>query len=194
MNILEAVQTLLERRPDALYVAALGTATSALRTVSDDGPHLYFGGAMGSATPTALGIAERVAPRLVVAVVGDGEMLMGTRTLWSIAGVRSTNLLVVVMADRHYSMTGGQRIEAPSVFAEPAAVLPGLAATRVWSPSELALAIDAIPLPGLIEAVLDERVQAPASPFVDPQRVRSAFEAEIARGMPASPPTREVKV
>ena len=61
VNISQALETLLERRPDALYVAALGTVTSALRTVSSDGPHLYFGGAMGSATPAALGIAERVA-------------------------------------------------------------------------------------------------------------------------------------
>ena len=110
MNISQALETLLARRPDALYVAALGTVTSALRTVSSDGPHLYFGGAMGSATPAALGIAERVAPRLVIAAVGDGELLLGARTLWSIAGAQPTNLLVVVMADGKYSMTGGQQI------------------------------------------------------------------------------------
>src|ERR1700680_2853493 len=49
MNILEAVETVLDRRPEALYVSALGTVTAALRSVSNDGPHLYFGGAMGSA-------------------------------------------------------------------------------------------------------------------------------------------------
>jgi thiamine pyrophosphate-dependent acetolactate synthase large subunit-like protein len=182
VNILEAVQTLLDRRPEALYVAALGTATSALRTVSSDGPHLYFGGAMGSATPAALGIAERVAPRLVIAVVGDGELLMGTRTLWSIAGLRPTNLLVVVMADGRYTMTGGQRIEAPAVFAEPAAAIPGLHACRATSVSALAQAIEALPLPGVIEAVLDQAVTPSASPFVEPHRVRFAFEAELARG------------
>lgn len=181
MNILEATRAVLQRRPDALYVAALGTITSALRTESEDGPHLYFGGAMGSAAPAALGVAERVAPRLVIALVGDGELLMGARTLWSIAGVQPANLLLVVMADGHYSMTGGQRIEAPPVFAEPAAAIPGLDAIRVTSPGALADAIDELPLPGVIEAVLDERVMPPASPFVDPHRVRYAFEAEVAR-------------
>jgi thiamine pyrophosphate-dependent acetolactate synthase large subunit-like protein len=181
VNILEATRAVLDHRPDALYVAALGTATSALRTVSNDGPHLYFGGAMGSAAPAALGVAERVAPRLVIALVGDGELLMGARTLWSIAGVRPGNLLVVVMADGRYSMTGGQRIEAPPVFAEPAAAIPGLDGIRVSSPDELVTAIDDLARPAVIEAVLDEHVTPPASPFVDPYRVRYAFEAEVAR-------------
>jgi sulfopyruvate decarboxylase subunit beta len=183
VNVLEATRAVLQRRPDALYVAALGTITSALRTESSDGPHLYFGGAMGSATPAALGVAERVAPRVVIALVGDGELLMGARTLWSIAGVRPKNLLVVVMADGRYSMTGGQRIEAPPVFAEPVAAIPGLAGIRVSSPDELVRAVDELPRPGVIEAVLDELVSPPASPFIDPHRVRYAFETEAARGV-----------
>ena len=43
----EAVAAALEAVPDALGVASLGTATSALRAASDDGPHFYMGGAMG---------------------------------------------------------------------------------------------------------------------------------------------------
>lgn len=182
MNIFQALETLLERRPDALYVAALGTVTSALRTVSSDGPHLYFGGAMGSATPAALGIAERVAPRLVIAAVGDGELLMGARTLWSIAGARPSNLLVVVMADGKYSMTGGQRIEAPLAAADAAQVIPGMAGRRVSCTEELARTIDELPLPGVVEAVLSDGIEPLASPFVEPYRVRFAFEAEIERG------------
>jgi thiamine pyrophosphate-dependent acetolactate synthase large subunit-like protein len=182
MNILEAVETVLDRRPDALYVSALGTVTAALRSVSNDGPHLYFGGAMGSAAAAALGVAERVAPRLVVALVGDGEMLMSVRTLWSIAGVRPENLLIVVMADGRYTMTGGQTIEVPVAFVDPAAALPGVQAVRAGSRTELARAVGEIGLPGLIEVVLDEHVKPGASPFVDPHRVRIAFRAEVARG------------
>lgn len=44
-------------------VAALGTATSALRLASGDGPYLYLGGATGSALATALGVAEAVPER-----------------------------------------------------------------------------------------------------------------------------------
>src|SRR4051794_28392446 len=84
VRIADATAAVLEALPDALYVAALGTVTSALRDVSRDGPHLYMGGAMGSAVAAALGIAEQAAPRRVVALVGDGEMVMSARTLWSV--------------------------------------------------------------------------------------------------------------
>jgi thiamine pyrophosphate-dependent acetolactate synthase large subunit-like protein len=183
MNILDAVETVVDRRPDALYVSALGTVTAALRSVSHDGPHLYFGGAMGSAAAAALGVAERVAPRLVVALVGDGEMLMSVRTLWSIAGLHPENLLIVVMVDGRYAMTGGQRIEAAVTFAEAAAALPGIHAVRAASRTELAHAVDEVGLPGLIEAMLDDQVKPAASPFVDPHKVRLAFQAEVARGV-----------
>jgi hypothetical protein len=36
--------------------------------------------------------------------------------------------MAVVMADGKYSMTGGHRIEAPPVFPEPAATIPGISA------------------------------------------------------------------
>ena len=49
MNATEATRALLAAAPDALFVASLGTPTSALRAAGDDGPHLYMGGAMGTA-------------------------------------------------------------------------------------------------------------------------------------------------
>jgi len=33
-----------------------------------------------------------------------------------------------------------------------------------------------------VEVAIDERVRPAASPFVDPHRVRIAFQAEVARG------------
>jgi thiamine pyrophosphate-dependent acetolactate synthase large subunit-like protein len=54
----EAVAGALDETPDALFVSSLGTATSALRLASDDGPHLYLGGAMGCGLAVSLGVAE----------------------------------------------------------------------------------------------------------------------------------------
>jgi thiamine pyrophosphate-dependent acetolactate synthase large subunit-like protein len=186
MNVVDATRTVLERMPDALFVAALGTVTAALRAVSEDGPHLYMGGAMGSAAAVALGVAEHVAPRRVAALVGDGEMLMSTRTLWTVAGVRPRNLAIIVMADGRYTITGGQRIEAAAAFAGPASALPGLSAARAATSAELVRALDELALPGLIEVAIDTRVTPAASPFVDPHRVRAAFETEVARGRPGA--------
>ena len=69
-----ALAAALDGLPDALVVTSLGTAASALRAASDDGPHLYIWGAMGSALATRSGsrTAGRSA-RPMLAVLGDGE-------------------------------------------------------------------------------------------------------------------------
>ena len=108
MNATSIVRTILGSTPDALVVSSLGTATSALRTVTGDGPHLYMGGSMGTALIAAVGVAEKQPGRRVVCLLGDGETLMGAGSLWSFAGIRPTNLLAVVLADGHYTITGGQ--------------------------------------------------------------------------------------
>ena len=63
MNPVDVAQAIVGTLPDALCVASLGTAVSALRAASDDGPHYYFGASMGSALATAMGIAEAVPER-----------------------------------------------------------------------------------------------------------------------------------
>jgi thiamine pyrophosphate-dependent acetolactate synthase large subunit-like protein len=117
MNPLQAVQSVLAATHDGLFVSSLGTATSALRAASDDGPHLYMGGAMGSALAVAMGVAEKAKERDVVAILGDGETLMGAGSLWSLAGLGPPNLLVVILSDGHYSITGGQELGVTGAFA-----------------------------------------------------------------------------
>ena len=65
---------------------------------------------MGSAAAAALGIADAVPEREVIALVGDGDLLMGASTLWSISALAPANLLLVALVDGHYSITGGQPI------------------------------------------------------------------------------------
>ena len=87
MNPTSIVRALLGAAHDALYVSSLGTPTSALREASADGPHLYMGGSMGTALAAAIGVAEKRPDRDVVALLGDGEALMGAGSFWSLAGI-----------------------------------------------------------------------------------------------------------
>jgi thiamine pyrophosphate-dependent acetolactate synthase large subunit-like protein len=180
MNPTQAVHALLRASPDALFVASLGTATSALRAASDDGPHLYMGGAMGSALAAAVGVAGKRPQRGVVAVLGDGESLMGAGSLWSLAGIRPPNLLAAVLADGHYTITGGQPLGAPGGFAEVARAL-GLHAEVADSEAEVERAARALPRPALLEIRYDERTWPGPSPFVDPPVVRFRFESAASR-------------
>jgi thiamine pyrophosphate-dependent acetolactate synthase large subunit-like protein len=180
VNAVDVADALVRHAPDALFVASLGTATSALRKSSNDGPHLYFGGAMGSALAAALGVADAVPARQVVALLGDGELLMGASSLWSMSSLASRNLVGVVLADGRYSITGGQPLAGTTCFAEVANALPGLAGARAASIDELVNAFETIGRPGLVEAVIDDRAWPGWSPFVDPHVVRARFASTIA--------------
>jgi thiamine pyrophosphate-dependent acetolactate synthase large subunit-like protein len=179
MNAVDVARTVVENAPDALLVSSLGTATSALRRASNDGPHFYFGGAMGSSAATALGIADALPQREVIALVGDGELLMGASTLWSISALAPSNLLLVVLVDGHYSITGGQPIAAATRFAEVATSLHHLSAARARSTGELMSFVRTLARPGLLEAVVADRTWPGCSPFVDPPRVSTRFAARV---------------
>ena len=169
--------TIVLALPEAICVSSLGTATSALRFASADGPHLYLGASMGSALATAMGVAEAVPGRLVAALLGDGELLMGASTLWSVAAYRPPNLIAVVLSDDAYGITGGQPLSAPPRFAEVAQSLGGIAGRRVQDVDQLNAALIQLPRPSLIEAEVTDPAWPGPSPFVDPAAVRLAFTA-----------------
>jgi thiamine pyrophosphate-dependent acetolactate synthase large subunit-like protein len=181
VNVNDVAAAVVATLPDALCVSSLGTATSALRQATDDGPHFYFGAAMGSALAAALGVAEAAPERTVVALLGDGELLMGAATLFSVSAYQPANLLTVVLADGAYSITGGQPLSSEPRFVEAALGVGGIAARRVDTVAALREALVELDRPSLIEATLDERVWPGPSPFVDPAKVRLAFEANAAR-------------
>jgi thiamine pyrophosphate-dependent acetolactate synthase large subunit-like protein len=176
----DAVAAAVAADPGALIVSSLGTATSALRLASDDGPHLYLGGAMGCGLAAALGVADRRPDRSVIAVLGDGDLLMGASSLWTLSGLAPANLLVLVLDDGRYSITGGQALVGGSAFAPVAGSFPGLAAREAATPEAVGEAVRELARPGVVLAAIDRHEWPGPSPFVDPHRVRARF-TEAAR-------------
>jgi len=177
VNPSDAVAAAVAAAPGDLFVSSLGTATSALRLASGDGPHLYLGGAMGCGLAAALGVAERCPDRGVVAVVGDGDLLMGAGSLWSLSGLRPANLLVLVLDDGRYSITGGQELVAVRALAAVAGALPNVTALEATDADEVAEGVRALARPVVLLAQIDEPAWPGPSPFVDPHQVRARFAA-----------------
>jgi thiamine pyrophosphate-dependent acetolactate synthase large subunit-like protein len=177
----DAVGAAVAAAPDALFVSSLGTATSALRLASNDGPHLYLGGAMGCGLAAALGVADCRPEREVVAVVGDGDLLMGAGSLWTLSGLAPANLLLLVLDDGRYSITGGQEIVGANAFRAVAGAFPGVAAAEADTPSAVAEAVRTLQRPSILLAAVAERAWPGPSPFVDPHTTRTLF-TQYARG------------
>ena len=103
------VKALIERCPDALVVAGLGSATYDVFAAGDRPKNFYLWGAMGGAAAIGLGLALAQPAKQVLVITGDGEQLMGIGMLATIGAQSPKNLTIVVLDNGHYGETGMQR-------------------------------------------------------------------------------------
>ncbi len=104
----QLVSGLLERRDGALVVPGLGSPTWDCFAAGGSDDYLYSWGGMGLAIPTALGVALARPDRRVLAMTGDGEMLMGIGSLAVVAAQAPTNLGILVLDNESFGETGRQ--------------------------------------------------------------------------------------
>ncbi len=103
------VAQLLQACPQALVVTGLGSPTYDVFASGDSERYFYLWGAMGGATPLALGLALAQPQRPVLVITGDGEQLMGIGSLATAAAQHPNNLSIVVLDNGHFGETGMQR-------------------------------------------------------------------------------------
>jgi thiamine pyrophosphate-dependent acetolactate synthase large subunit-like protein len=106
--------------PDQPLVLTLGgTIREMLAVVGRKPNHLYCLDAMGQPLAIALGLAAGLDghPRLkrVVAIEGDGSLLMGFSTLATVGHLKPRNLVTFVLDNGVYLATGGQPTAAGDV-------------------------------------------------------------------------------
>jgi thiamine pyrophosphate-dependent acetolactate synthase large subunit-like protein len=70
--------------------------------------NFYMLGSMGLAVPIALGVALAQPQRKVIALEGDGSILMQLGALATVAERGQKNLAIVIMDNGAYQITGGQ--------------------------------------------------------------------------------------
>ncbi len=103
------VAELLKQRGTSLIACGLGSPTWDCFAAGDSPEYLYSWGGMGLAVPTALGLALAQPKRRVVAITGDGEMMMGLGSLAVIGDQAPQNLAVLVLDNEKFAETGRQR-------------------------------------------------------------------------------------
>ncbi len=103
------VADVMRQRGDGLVVTGLGSSTWDLFAAGDQPENLYSWGGMGLAVPTALGLAMAQPNRRVLAMTGDGEMMMGIGSLGVVADQAPQNLAILILDNETFSETGRQR-------------------------------------------------------------------------------------
>jgi thiamine pyrophosphate-dependent acetolactate synthase large subunit-like protein len=180
MNRFDITKRMVARlKHDEAVIGGIGYTNFDLWAAGQRPQNFYMLGSMGLAAPIALGVALAQPRRKVIALEGDGSILMQLGSLATIAGRRQTNLAVVIMDNGTYQITGGQ-ITATELGADIVAIARGAGiAQSAWAADEaafeelidLALREDG---PWLIGCRIDKEKAAETTER-DPPRIRDQF-------------------
>jgi thiamine pyrophosphate-dependent acetolactate synthase large subunit-like protein len=93
-------------------IGGIGNTNFDLWSAGHRPQNFYMLGSMGLAIPIALGVALAQPQRHVIAIEGDGSLLMQLGCLVTVAALRPKNLTMVIMDNGLYQITGGQATPA----------------------------------------------------------------------------------
>jgi sulfopyruvate decarboxylase subunit beta len=126
----ELLAPLARARGDAVVVTTMAAVRAWGRHSSSELDFASADSAMGHAADLALGIALARPERKVVCVNGDGSMLMSLGTLVTIVDSGVRNLVLFVVENRTYEITGNQPVPGAGSV-DFAALACGAGFTRV---------------------------------------------------------------
>jgi phosphonopyruvate decarboxylase len=158
LTVPQVATELLSRYPAALAVSTCGYTSRDLFNEADRPGNLYLLGSMGMAAPIALGMALARPGTPVIALDGDGSLLMNLGVLPLLASAGPDVLHVVVDNGMHES-TGGQATVRRADFVALALAAGYRSAVRVEDVAQLRAA-NVTPLPGLLHAIIGPRSSA----------------------------------
>lgn len=180
MNRFDLTRRLLAKLvQEEAVVAGIGNTNFDLWAAERRPQNFYMLGSMGLACPIALGVALAQPQRRVIALEGDGSLLMQLGSLATVAMLRLRNLTIIVWDNNAYQITGSQPT-ATGYGADLVAIAGGAGITQsAWATDEShfeqlvddALAHDG---PSLIAARIDGE-PARATTDRDPAQIRERF-------------------
>jgi thiamine pyrophosphate-dependent acetolactate synthase large subunit-like protein len=106
----ELLEPLARLRGDAVVVTSMGTVRPWARLSTSPLDFASADSAMGHTADFALGIALARPERRVICLNGDGSTLMTLGTLVTIAEARPANLVLFVIVNGTYELTGNQPV------------------------------------------------------------------------------------
>jgi thiamine pyrophosphate-dependent acetolactate synthase large subunit-like protein len=180
MNRFDLTKRLVARlKNEEAVIGGIGNTNFDLWAAERRPQNFYMLGSMGLAIPIAVGVALAQPKRPVIALEGDGSLLMQLGCLTTVAMLAQKNLTIVVMDNGIYQITGSQPTGAAQ-RADLVMIAQGCGLARsAWAADEedFARLIDkalAEGGPTLIAARIDDK-PAVATTDRDPVQIRERF-------------------
>src|SRR5512140_1897066 len=138
MNRFELTKRLVSQlKHDEAVIGGIGNANFDLWASGQRPQNFYMLGSMGLAIPIALGVAIAQPRRHVVALEGDGSLLMQLGCLATVAERAPKNLTIVVWDNGIYQITGSQPTPGAAA-ADLVAIARGAGiANSAWAADEI---------------------------------------------------------
>ncbi len=179
MNRFELTKRLVTRLADEAVVAGIGNTNFDLWAAGRRPQNFYMLGSMGLAVPIALGVALAQPKRRVIALEGDGSLLMQLGCLTTVAKVAPPNLIVVLFDNGIDQITGAQPTPAAAVADYVALARASGIAKSAWAADEddFERVIGAALVdggPSFIAARIDDK-PAVGTTHRDPVQIRERF-------------------
>jgi thiamine pyrophosphate-dependent acetolactate synthase large subunit-like protein len=137
MNRFDVTSRLVAKlKHEEAVVGGIGNTNFDLWAAGHRPQNFYMLGSMGLAFPIALGVALAQPERRVFALEGDGSLLMQLGALSTIAALKPKNLIMIVMDNGIYQITGAQPTPAAGI-ADIVAIATGSGlANSAWAADE----------------------------------------------------------
>ena len=123
-------------KKDEAVIGGIGNTNFDLWAAGRRPQNFYMLGSMGLAIPIALGVAIAQPHRHVIALEGDGSLLMQLGCLVTIAALKPANLTMVIMDNGLYQITGGQPTPAAGTADYVALARAAGLAKSAWAADE----------------------------------------------------------
>ncbi|HEC57276.1 MAG TPA: sulfopyruvate decarboxylase subunit beta [Candidatus Syntrophoarchaeum butanivorans] len=110
MKRIDVLRVLLDLavKMEGVIISNLGFPSRELYHIGDRAENFYMLGSMGLASSIALGLAVSVPGRRVIALEGDGSILMNLGSLATAANIAPPNLTILIVDNEAHSSTGFQ--------------------------------------------------------------------------------------
>ncbi|MDF0496638.1 thiamine pyrophosphate-dependent enzyme [Bradyrhizobium yuanmingense] len=137
MNRFDVTSRLITKlKHEEAVIGGIGNTNFDLWAAGHRPQNFYMLGSMGLAFPIALGVALAQPDRRVVALEGDGSLLMQLGALSTIAALKPKNLTMIVMDNGIYQITGAQPTPAANVADIVAIAIGSGLASSAWAADE----------------------------------------------------------
>lgn len=180
MNRFDVTSRLIAKlKHEEAVVGGIGNTNFDLWAAGHRPQNFYMLGSMGLAFPIALGVALAQPDRHVFALEGDGSLLMQLGALSTIAALKPKNLIMIVMDNGIYQITGAQPTPAAGVADLVAIALGSGLANSAWAADEedferLVDAAMSVDEPSLIALRIDDKPGV-GTTRRDPVQIRERF-------------------